>query len=168
MSWCLFAVEFLCLIHSSFPTCWSVFRRETPIILHSGRRWITEDLSFSQVHYSLNHCCSSTGHPPVVNSTSTPSSTRSHAPPAPVSESGRVPEPRERERGFFESLTTPTQHMPLPRMSTHTLVCLICTYRNCSVKEINSFNQIPSFILIKQSSRHRNANMPEWRTSIRN
>lgn len=168
MSWCLFAVELLCLIHLSFPTCWSVFHCETPIILHSGRRWITEDLSFSRVHHSLNHCRSSTGHPPVVNSTSTPSSARSHAPPAPVSESGWVPEPREREGGFFESLTTPTQHMPLPRMNTHTLVRLICTYRNCSVKEINSFNQIPSFILIKQSSRHRNANMPEWRTSIRN
>lgn len=166
---CLFAFELLCLIHLSFPTCWSVYYRETPIILHSGRRWITEDLSFSRVLRSLNRSCSSTGHPPAASSTSTQSSTRSHTPPAPVSEPGWVPEPRERKRkSFFESLTTPTQHMPLPRIHTHILALLICIYRNGSVKEINSFNQIPSFILIKQSSRHRNANMPEWRTSIRN
>ncbi len=146
-----------------FPTCWSAFRCEAPIILHSGRRWITEDLSFSRVHRSLNHSCSSAGHPPAVSSTSASSSACSHAPAG----RPRVSRNTERER-FFESLTTPTQHMLLARTRTHTLACLICIYRNRSVKEINSFNQISSFILIKQSSRQRNANMPEWWTSIRN
>lgn len=168
MCWCLFAVELLCLIHLSFPTCWSVFHRETPIILHFGKRWIDEELSFSRVLRSLNHSCSSTGHPPAASSTSTQSSTRSHTPPAPVSESGWVPEPRERERAFLNHWQHPLN---------------ICFYPGCTrtysrswfaftetdrLKRLIIFNQIPSFILIKQSSRHRNANMPEWWTSIRN
>ncbi len=135
-----------------FPTCWSAFRCEAPIILHSGRRWITEDLVFLEfialwtvpVHLLATH---------------QPWASRAHRPLRVHTLLLGDPESPEtqKEKGFFESLTTPTQHMLLARTRTHTLARLICIYRNHSVKEINSFNQISSFILIKQSSRQRNA-----------
>ncbi len=76
---------------------------------------------------------------------------------------------KHRKRKVFWIVdNTHSAYAPTQDVHTHTLARLICIYRNRSVKEINSFNQISSFILIKQSSRQRNANMPEWWTSIRN